>query len=167
LERGCREFRKWGIGLFMISQVLMDFRGAIRANIGTEIQLRTKYEGDIGRVKQKYGMEYSATLPKLRIGTGMVQNPDYNDGKPYFIQFRPLLHDTFRITNEELKTYEKFQDSINEIERKIKDLKSKGVDTYDIEVELGLAREKLKHGLIHMVETYIDSMNEKIKGLEK
>ncbi|MCW1309697.1 MAG: hypothetical protein QXP04_03325, partial [Candidatus Nanoarchaeia archaeon] len=144
-----------------------DFRGAIRANIGTEIQLRTKYEGDIGRVKQKYGPEYSATLPKLRIGSAMVQNPDYNDGKPYFIEFRPLLHDTFRITNEELETYKKLQESISEIEKKIKDLKDKKIDTYDIEIELGLAKEKLKQGLTHMAETYIESMKEKLKRLEK
>ncbi|MEK6843068.1 MAG: DUF87 domain-containing protein, partial [Candidatus Micrarchaeota archaeon] len=87
LERGYREFRKWGIGMFMISQVLLDFKGAVRANIANEIQLRTKYEGDIGRVKTKYGNEYASKVTKLTIGTGLVQNPEYNDGKPWFIAF--------------------------------------------------------------------------------
>ncbi|MCK4714658.1 MAG: DUF87 domain-containing protein, partial [Candidatus Aenigmarchaeota archaeon] len=100
LERGCREFRKWGIGLWLISQVLMDFKGAIRANISTEIQMRTKYTGDIRRVTQKYGFQYASTTTKLRTGTGMVQNAEFNHGKPYFIEFRPLLHDTGRLSDK-------------------------------------------------------------------
>ena len=36
IERGCREFRKWGVGILMISQVLADFVGQIKANINTE-----------------------------------------------------------------------------------------------------------------------------------
>src|SRR3989338_2823548 len=37
IERAVREFRKWGIGLVLISQVLSEFIGEIKANIGTEI----------------------------------------------------------------------------------------------------------------------------------
>jgi len=33
LERGAREFRKWGVGLLLISQVLSDFVGEVKANI--------------------------------------------------------------------------------------------------------------------------------------
>ena len=105
LERGCREFRKWGIGIWMISQVLMDFRGAIRANIATEVQMRTRYEGDLNRVKAKFGSQYSEQIPKMKIGTGMVQNAEFNNGKPYFVEFRPLLHDTARLSDDEIAKY--------------------------------------------------------------
>jgi hypothetical protein len=101
LESGVREFRKWGIGLMMISQVLTDFKGAIRANIGTEVQFRTKYSGDINMVKAKYGALYSSFVAKLPVGTGMYQNPEFNDGKPYFIEFRPLYHNPLGLTDAE------------------------------------------------------------------
>ncbi|MCW1305967.1 MAG: hypothetical protein OH335_04300, partial [Candidatus Parvarchaeota archaeon] len=149
--------------LFMISQVLMDFRGAIRANIGTEIQLRTKYEGDIGRVKQKYGPQYASIIPKLEIGSGLFQNPAYNNGVPYFIQFRPLLHDTSRLSDEELKNYFKTKEEIEKVEEEINKLKKKGIDTYDMELELNLAKDKLKEGSIHMAESYIESLKTRLK----
>ncbi len=101
LEAGVREFRKWGIGLVLISQVLTDFKGAIRANIETETQFRTKYSGDINRVKAKYGVVYSSFTAKLPTGTGMYQNPEFNDGKPYFIEFRPLYHNPLGLTDAE------------------------------------------------------------------
>ncbi len=167
LEKGCREFRKWGIGLFMISQVLMDFRGAIRANIATEIQLRTKYEGDIRRVKSKYGSDYAAKIPKLTIGTALVQNPEYNDGKPWFISFRPLLHDTFRLTEKELKSYSKFKDEVTDLEERLAKLKARKVDTYDVELELNLAKDKMKAGMFRMADTYLESVKSRIKNLEK
>jgi len=101
LESGVREFRKWGIGLVLISQVLTDFKGAIRANIGTEVQFRTKYSGDINRVKTKYGVVFSGFTTKLPVGTGMYQNPQFNDGKPYFIEFRPTYHHPIGLTEAE------------------------------------------------------------------
>ncbi|MBN2203075.1 MAG: DUF87 domain-containing protein [Candidatus Aenigmarchaeota archaeon] len=167
IERACREFRKWGIGLVMISQVLLDFKGAIRAVIATEMQLRTKYEGDVNRIKTKYGWDYAESIPKLDIGTGMVQNPSYNDGKPWFITFRPLLHDTFRLTDEELQKYEDYADKIKELAEKVEKLKSKGIDTYDMELELKLAGEKVKTGQMRMAETYIDSINTRLKSMEE
>jgi hypothetical protein len=167
IERACREFRKWGIGLITISQVLLDFKGAIRAVIATETQMRTKYEGDINRVKTKYGWEYSASIPKLEIGTGLIQNPAYNNGKPWFITFRPLLHDTFRITEDELEMYDKLEEEIKELRDKVELLKSEKVDTYDMELELKLADEKVKVGQIKMAETYIDSVKSRINLIEK
>jgi uncharacterized membrane protein len=163
LERGVREFRKWGIGLVMISQVLSDFKGAIRAVIASECQMRTKYSGDIDRVKKSYGSEYAATLPKLNIGTGMVQNPEYNEGKPWFIEFRPLLHDTSRIPERELALYRKYQEEIAEIEKVIESMKKRGIDTYDMELELRLAKEKVKQAQFRMAETYIESLKARIK----
>ncbi|MBI4182171.1 MAG: DUF87 domain-containing protein, partial [Candidatus Aenigmarchaeota archaeon] len=166
LERGAREFRKWGIGLFLISQVLSDFKGAIRANINTEIQLRTKYNGDISRVKGKYGPDYASRIVKLVTGTGLLQNPEYNDGKPWFISFRPLLHNTRRLTEEELTAYAAVNEKIDGIAKRLEALKAKGQDTYDIEMELKMAKDKMKSGLFKMAETYIESVDVRIKKLE-
>jgi hypothetical protein len=166
VERACREFRKWGLGLVMISQVLLDFRGAIRAVIATESQMRTKYEGDIERIKTKYGWEYSTAIPKLEVGIGMIQNPEYNDGKPWFIRFRPLLHDSFRLTEEELNIYEDYMKEIEELGKKMETLKNRNVDTYDMELELKLALEKVKTAQMRMAETYIESVKSRIKIVE-
>jgi hypothetical protein len=162
IERACREFRKWGIGVFMISQVLMDFRGAIRANIATEIQLRTKYEGDIDRVKKKYGMDYASKVVKLTTGTGLVQNPAYNEGKPYFISFRPLLHDTGRLTDKEIDDYVKQMEDIGKIDKVVNGMKARNMDTSDIEIELNLAKDKIKTGQFEMVKSYIESMKNRL-----
>jgi hypothetical protein len=167
LERGCREFRKWGVGLFMISQVLMDFKGAIRANIATELQMRTKYEGDINRVKTKYGADYSDKVVKLTTGTGLVQNPEYNEGKPWFIAFRPLLHDTFRLTERELESYDKFNIEVKDLDERVAKLKARKIDTYDVELELNLAKDKMKNGLFKMAETYMESVKGRLNTLEK
>jgi hypothetical protein len=167
VERACREFRKWGLGLLMISQVLLDFKGAIRAVIATEAQMRTKYEGDIERIKTKYGWEYSTSIAKLETGAGMIQNPEYNDGKPWFIRFRPLLHDTFRLTEEELSAYEDYMKQIDELDKKVKELKSRNVDTYDMELELSLALEKVKTAQMNMAQTYIDSVKSRVKTVEE
>jgi len=166
VERACREFRKWGLGLLMISQVLLDFRGAIRAVIATEAQMRTKYEGDIERIKTKYGWEYSTSVPKLETGAGMVQNPEYNDGKPWFIRFRPLLHDTFRMTEDELSTYGNYMKDIDELRKNVEKLKSRNVDTYDMELELNLALEKVKTAQLSMAETYLESVKSRMKNVK-
>ncbi|MFH1510209.1 MAG: DUF87 domain-containing protein, partial [Candidatus Woesearchaeota archaeon] len=55
IERACREFRKWGVGVMLISQVLADFVGQIKANINTEIQMKTRDEGDLARIETKFG----------------------------------------------------------------------------------------------------------------
>jgi hypothetical protein len=165
LERGCREFRKWGIGIFLISQVLSDFKGAIRANIATEIQLRTKYNGDINRVKGKFGSEFAARITKLTIGTGLVQNPEFNDGKPWFLNFRPLLHDTGRMTEEELNAYVGMRDRIAAVDKKLAELKKAGKDTYDIELELNMSRDKMKQGMLKMAENYLESVEARISKI--
>jgi len=167
IERAAREFRKWGIGLFLISQVLLDFKGAIRANIANEIQLRTKYEGDIGRVKAKYGADYASKITRLTIGTGLFQNPEYNSGKPWFISFRPLLHSPFALTDDEINKYLELNKRIEAIEATIEKLKAQKMDTYDIEIELSIAKDKLKTAIFKMAETYIESVENRLKKIEK
>ena len=103
LEQAVREFRKWGIGLLMISQVLTDFKGAIRGNIGTEIQVHTRYEGDIKRVRERHGTGVSNLISKLPTGFAMVECANYNKGNPYFVEFRPVLHSPYKLSEAEMK----------------------------------------------------------------
>ncbi|MEK6892845.1 MAG: helicase HerA-like domain-containing protein, partial [Nanoarchaeota archaeon] len=107
LEQAVREFRKWGVGLLMISQVLTDFKGAIRGNIGTEIQLHTKYEGDIKRVRERHGSVLSKLISRLPVGIGMIESGGYNKGLPYFVEFRPLLHSPYKLNEKEIKSLTK------------------------------------------------------------
>lgn len=102
LEQAVREFRKWGIGLLMISQVLTDFKGAVRGNIGTEIQMHSRFEGDIKRVRERHGSTISKLVSKMPIGLGMVEASSYNRGSPYFVEFRPVLHSPFKLTDQEM-----------------------------------------------------------------
>ncbi len=105
IERACREFRKWGYGVMLVSQVLSDFVGEIKANINTELQMRTRDESDLNRIKTKYGEEFLQSLIKASVGVGMFVNPKYNRGRPYFINFRPILHNTRRLSDEVLEKY--------------------------------------------------------------
>ncbi len=114
LEQAVREFRKWGIGLLMISQVLTDFKGAIRGNIGTEIQMRSRYEGDIKRVRERHSATFSTLIPKMPTGIGMVESGGYNKGSPYFVEFRPPYHSLLKLHEEELQIHAKKQKPILE-----------------------------------------------------
>ena len=164
LEKACREFRKWGIGLIMCSQVSSDFKEAVQGNILTEIQMNTKSMEDIKKIEEKYGAEYAGRISREAVGVGMIQNPKYNDGKPWFIQFRPTLHSPHKILENELEQYNKFASMLEEIEGKIEVLK-KTKDTFDIELELKLAKNKLKEGRFKMAEIYITSLKGKLKGI--
>jgi hypothetical protein len=101
------------------------------------------------------------------VGTGLLQNPAYNSGKPWFITFRPLLHNTFRLTDEELEKYKDYSLEIEGLIEKAEALSKKGIDIYDIELELKLAQEKLNTGEMRMTETYIESVKARIKTMEE
>ena len=158
VERGAREFRKWGVGLVLISQVLSDFVGAIKSNIGTEIQMRTKDEGDMDRIRLKYGENTMKSLLKASIGSGMYVNAEYNKGAPYFVTFRPLYHNIERLSDEELQKYYKYNNILDDIEYQSEQLKEENVDVFDIEIELKIARSKLMSGAFNMVDIYIESI---------
>ena len=119
IERACREFRKWGMGVVLISQVLSDFVGEVKANINTEIQTRTIEESDLERIKTKYGEEFLKSLVRAEVGVAMFQNAEYNKGKPYFVNFRPILHNTRRLSDEELEKYNKYNDIIDDFESQV------------------------------------------------
>ncbi len=162
LERGAREFRKWGVGLVLISQVLSDFIGDIKANIGTEIQMGTRYEGDLDRVKMKYGDDALKSVVKAPIGTGLVVNAEYNSGRPYFISFRPSLHSTKRLSNDELKKYETYSNITEDLDYQIMRMKELKADVFDLELELKLAKGKIKSGQFQMADMYLDSLKPKV-----
>ena len=168
IERGCREFRKWGLGMLLISQVLSDFVGTIKANINTEIQMRTRDEGDLERIKVKYGEEVLQSLVKATVGSGMVENPHYNIGKPYFVAFRPLLHSVQRLTDEEIEKYNEYNDKIDQLQYELEQMEQSGMDVFDLKLELKLATDKVKTGNFNMVQIYLDGLMPRIqKNWEK
>ncbi|MBN2053027.1 DUF87 domain-containing protein [Candidatus Woesearchaeota archaeon] len=163
IERGCREFRKWGLGILLISQVLSDFVGTIKANINTEIQMRTRDEGDLERIKVKYGEDVLRSLVKATVGSGMVENPHYNIGKPYFVAFRPLLHSVQRLTDEEIEKYNEYNDKIDQLQFELEQLEKEGIDVFDLKLELKLATDKVKTGNFNMVQIYLDGLTPRIQ----
>ncbi len=158
IERACREFRKWGIGVMLVSQVLSDFVGEIKANINTEIQMRTRDEGDLKRINTKYGEEFLQSLVKASVGVGMFVNTAYNKGRPYFINFRPILHNTRRLSDEELEKYNKYNDIIDDFENQINQLETEKVDIFDLKMELKLIKDKLMTGNFSVVDIYIEGI---------
>ncbi len=163
IERACREFRKWGIGVLLVSQVLTDFASQIKANINSEIQMRTRDEGDLKRIATKYGKEVLRSLVKAQVGTGMLENPAWNMGKPYFVQFRPILHSVHRLTDEELAKYNKYNEIIDDMEFQIAQLKKLEEDVFDLELELKLALDKVKSGNFNMVDIYLEGIKPEIE----
>ncbi len=166
LEKACREFRKWGIGIIMASQVSTDFKQAVAGNILTEVQLNTKSMDDINKIAQKYGTLYSSKISRQGIGVGMLQNPKYNEGKPWFIHFKPPLHDPHKISNEELKTYDEYSRKIDYYEGILDLAEEKGDSVKDLRLELKLAKDKLKSGQFKMVEIYLPNLIEKLEKIK-
>ena len=158
LTKGAREFRKWGIGLIMASQVSSDFKAAIGGNVLTEIQLNTKNLEDIKKAEEKYGVEYAQRITRQGLGVAMVQNPKYNNGKPWFINFRPPLHNPHKLSDEDLDKYEMFTTNLKKIKLIIKEMKSRGIDVNDYELDYNLANNKLKEGKFKMVQLYMEEL---------
>lgn len=163
IERACREFRKWGIGVMLISQVLADFVGQIKANINTEIQMRTRDEGDLERIKTKYGGDVLQSLVKASVGTGMVQNSAYNRGRPYFVTFRPILHSVARLSDEEIEQYNEYNNKIDQITYELNQLEELKQDVFDLKLELKLALDKIKAGNFNMGKIYIEGIEPRVK----
>ncbi|MDY6789028.1 MAG: helicase HerA-like domain-containing protein, partial [Candidatus Nanohaloarchaea archaeon] len=165
LEKGAREFRKWGVGMLMVSQVISDFPGQTRSNIGTKIQMRTRYKGDLQFYRTKYGIEAVRKIVKEGVGTGMIQNAEYNRGNPYFIDFRPLKHSPHRLTDEELDKYEEYNRKIDEIERRLEELGEEGRDVFYLRSTLSLARKNLRKGMFDLVDIYIEEVKDNLEDL--
>jgi len=160
MERGAREFRKWGVGMILLSQVVSDFPGEVRANIGTTIQMRTQYEGDLDRLKDKFGMDTVQSVAKAEVGSGMVQNSDYNHGRPYFANFRPMLHSPHRLSDEQLDKYEDYNRKIDKLEARIDQLEEQGQEVYEYRNQLKLAKKNLRKGSFNLVDIYTDELKD-------
>ena len=164
IERAAREFRKWGVGLILISQVLKDFIGETKANINTEIQMRTRDQGDLDRIKTKYGGYMLQSLLKAATGTGMFENAAYNKGNPYFIALRPLKHMHARLSDDELDKYNKYNDMLDELEFQIEMLEKENIDVFDLKLEHKMALDKVKSGSFNMVDIYLEGLSPRIKA---
>ena len=164
IERAAREFRKWGVGLILISQVLTDFVGETKANINTEIQMRTRDQGDLDRIKNKYGNYMLQSLLKSATGTGMMENSAYNKGNPYFVAFRPLLHEHARLSDEELDNYNRYNEMIDDLDYQLEQLEKYGTDVFDLKLELKMALDKVKSGSFNMVNIYLEGLTPRIKA---
>jgi hypothetical protein len=165
LERACREFRKWGIGMLLISQIMGDFEEEIRTNIRTQVQFWTREGTELERITRTYGEEHMRSVSKAPVGFGMVVNPDYNRGRPYYVNFRPILHAVRRLSPEELDRYYRADDRVEEIKYKLKRLEEKGVDVFDLRIELGLATRKLEEAAFDMVGAYLDSLEPRVEDV--
>ncbi|MBR9705045.1 DUF87 domain-containing protein [Candidatus Pacearchaeota archaeon] len=162
VERSCREFRKWGLGVMLISQVLNDFVGEIKANINTEVQTRTLEETDLERIRVKYGEEFLKSLVRAEVGVAMFQNAEYNRGRPYFINFRPILHNTRRLTDEELAKYNKYNDMVDDIEDQMIQLEKEKIDIFDLKMELKLIKDKIMTGNFSVVDIYLEGLGPRV-----
>ncbi|MCK5604049.1 DUF87 domain-containing protein [Candidatus Pacearchaeota archaeon] len=168
VERACREFRKWGVGVLLISQVLADFVGQIKANINTEVQMKTRDEGDLKRIETKYGTSYVQELVKSPVGSGMVQNSSWNRGRPYYVTFRPILHSVVRLADEELEKYNKYNEIVDDLSYQLDQLeKEHDKDVFDLRLELKLSLDKIKQGGFNMVEIYLEGLTPRIEKLWK
>ncbi|MFH1642064.1 MAG: carboxypeptidase regulatory-like domain-containing protein [Nanoarchaeota archaeon] len=163
IERAAREFRKWGVGLILISQVLSDFPKEVLANINTELQLRTRDEGDLNRIKEEYGDAMLKSVVKATVGASMIENSAYNKGQPYFVAFRPPMHSLKRLSEEELENYTKFNTIIEDLDWQLEQLKEEKLDVFDLELELKLAKSKINSGSFNMVSIYLDGLTPRIQ----
>ncbi|MEE9594653.1 MAG: DUF87 domain-containing protein, partial [Candidatus Hydrothermarchaeales archaeon] len=161
IEKCFREFRKWGIGVVLVSQAVTGFGGGVLGNVGMEIQMKTNLETDIVRVRKKYGEKYAQALVKQTKGVAMLHSAKYNEGQPYFVQFRPLLHSPARLPVEELTQRKEQALMQRRFERVIEELKKRNIDTYEFELNLGIT--KLKQGSTSLARVYFDSLKEKMK----
>jgi hypothetical protein len=151
------------VGLVLISQMLGDFVENIHANIATEIQMKTKHLGDLERIKKKRGKKVLKILGEAATGVGMMINSQYNKGLPYFVAFRPILHNTARLSDEELELYHNYNLKVAELKYEMEQLKDLKQDVFDIELELKLALDKLQQGNFKITDIYIESLKPKIE----
>ena len=53
----------------------------------------------------------------------MFMNSQYNKGLPYFVSFRPILHNTAKLSDSELDLYHKYNEQIFDIKYETEQLK--------------------------------------------
>ncbi|MBI4438944.1 DUF853 family protein [Candidatus Woesearchaeota archaeon] len=158
IERAVREFRKWGIGLVIISQTMNDFSDEIKANINTQIMHRVRDEKDMAVIKEEYGEEILQSMIKADMSVAMYENAAYNQGKPYFIQLRPVMHDQNRITDTELINYTKYNEIIEDMETQVSQLEALNIDVFDMKLGIKMITDKIKTGNFSMADIYLEDL---------
>ncbi|GEM_PF-5193980 len=158
IERAVREFRKWGIGVAIISQTTSDFSEEIKANLNTQIIHRIRDEKDMELIKEEYGEEILQSLIKADSSVAMIENASYNQGKPYFIRFRPIMHDPGRISDDELANYSKYNRIVSETEYAVDQLESMNVDVFDLRLGVKMVTDKVKAGNFSMADIYLEDL---------
>ncbi len=106
----------------------------------------------------KYGEEFLKSLVRAEVGTVMFQNAEYNRGSPYFVQFRPILHNTRRLSDEELVKYNNYNDVVDDLEYQIEQLEQEKIDTFDLKMELKLVKDKMMIGNFSVVDIYLEGL---------
>lgn len=102
LEKFARMARKKGVGLLVVSQVMVDLPPAIRNNTSTKILLNTHYAEDLNRAAQIFGSEFQKTIPKLTQGTGAYHFPEHGTA---LVAFRPPMHSPYAASKDAVAAF--------------------------------------------------------------
>jgi hypothetical protein len=92
----------------------------------------------------------------------MIQNSNYNDGDPWFVDFRPTYHNPHKIPDTEMQKYHKLSEKVDKLKDQLEEMKEKGQDVQDKELELQLSENKLKEGRFKMANMYVDSLKDEL-----
>ncbi|MBW6442723.1 hypothetical protein K0A97_02995 [Patescibacteria group bacterium] len=162
LERGLRNLSEKGIGITMTSQFSEDFVRELKARINMRVHMKTTSERDLFLIKKRFGEGYSEKVKILFPGQGLILNPDYNQGSPYLVKFRPLVHDSGSLNSSDLELYHQYLNLIEDFEYQIWQLKRLGGRVTDCEFDIRLAKDKFKSGQFELTKIYFQTLSPKI-----
>jgi hypothetical protein len=87
LERGVREFRKWGVGILLATEKLSRLTEGIMANLWTIVHLGSSDPNET-RKSSLYFRGESPRLAKLRLGEALAISPNYWYSEPFRLKLR-------------------------------------------------------------------------------
>lgn len=158
LRKACAGLGGSGVGLLLVS----DSAGELGGSVLTEVQLNTKASSDVKRLCGLHGVEYGRRATMLAPGVAMLHNPRYNGGRPWCVAIRPPRHSPHGMPPSERETYKKQGRALEELEQRIALLKRGGTDTADLELELMVAKKKLRGGHLKMAEMYAGFLRKRL-----
>lgn len=164
IDRAARSFKKYGLGLILVSQILKDFTKELVAPFKTEIQLATRYIGDLKRLRMIYGEEVLNQVVNNSIGTAMIfTNNSLTNPEPYFVAFRPILHNKQKLTPKEIEWHNNQTRIIEDLEYQIVNLSKLGARVAPLTSEISLLKENIKEQEFISVEAGLKALNKKIE----
>lgn len=164
IDRAARNFKKYGLGLILVSQILKDFTKELVAPVKTEIQLVTRYIGDLKRIKMIYGEDVLNRVANSSIGTAMIfTNGSLTNPEPYFVAFRPILHNKQKLTPKEIEWHNTQTRVIEDLEYQIVNLSKSGARVASLTSEISLLKENIKEQEFISVEAGLKAINKKIE----